>query len=142
MRPEKTDDSPKIGVAVLVRKAGKILFGKRIYEHGEKTWAPPGGHLEYHENPADCAKREVLEETGLKIKNTQFATITNDIFEDTGKHYITLYYIADYDSGDVENKAPYKCERWKWFEWNKLPKPLFLCIQNLLKQNFNPFKPV
>lgn len=139
MRPEKIDKHTRVGVAVLVRKDEKILFGKRIYEHGQNTWAPPGGHLEYLENPIDCARREVREECGITIKNIKFTTITNDIFEDTNKHYITLYYIADYKSGDLQTKEPHKCERWEWFEWNKLPHPLFLCIENLLKQNFNPF---
>jgi len=32
-----------------------------------------------------------------------------------------------------------KCEQWKWFEWKNLPQPLFIPIQNLLKQDFDPF---
>ena len=32
-----------------------------------KKWLPPGGHVELNETPAECAKREVLEETGLHI---------------------------------------------------------------------------
>ena len=48
--------------------------------------------------------------------------------------------LADYDSGDVELKEPEKCERWDWFSWDNLPIPLFKPQQNLLKQNFNPFK--
>lgn len=30
-------------------------------------WLPPGGHLEENETPHECALREVLEETGLRI---------------------------------------------------------------------------
>lgn len=30
-------------------------------------WLPPGGHVEENETPAECAKRETLEETGLEI---------------------------------------------------------------------------
>jgi ADP-ribose pyrophosphatase YjhB (NUDIX family) len=33
-----------------------------------KKWLPPGGHVENNESPEDTAHREVLEETGLKIK--------------------------------------------------------------------------
>ncbi|MBX9923321.1 MAG: NUDIX domain-containing protein [Rhabdochlamydiaceae bacterium] len=33
-----------------------------------KKWLPPGGHLEKDETPAEGAKREVLEETGLEIE--------------------------------------------------------------------------
>jgi len=32
-----------------------------------KKWLPPGGHVELNETPPECAKRETLEETGLKI---------------------------------------------------------------------------
>lgn len=32
-----------------------------------RKWLPPGGHVEENETPAECAKREVLEETGLHI---------------------------------------------------------------------------
>jgi ADP-ribose pyrophosphatase YjhB (NUDIX family) len=32
-----------------------------------KKWLPPGGHVELNETPAECAKRETLEETGLEI---------------------------------------------------------------------------
>ncbi|MFH1749790.1 MAG: hypothetical protein ABH837_02775, partial [bacterium] len=48
--------------------------------------------------------------------------------------------LADYDSGRVRVMEPKKCEKWKWFEWNNLPKNLFLPIKNLLKQKSNPFK--
>ncbi len=61
---------------------------------------------------------------------------TNDIFKQEKKHYITLFVVADYDSGVLELKEPEKCEKWDWFEWIKLPEPSFLPIKNLLKQNF------
>lgn len=35
-------------------------------KHGK--WLPPGGHLEENETPPECARREVLEETGLHIE--------------------------------------------------------------------------
>jgi 8-oxo-dGTP diphosphatase len=50
----------------------------------------PGGHLEYGESFADCAKREALEETGLEVGDVKFFTATNDVMEE-GKHYVTIY---------------------------------------------------
>lgn len=38
-----------------------------------------------------CAEREVLEETGLKVRGVKIVSVTNDVFEDAGKHYITLF---------------------------------------------------
>ena len=129
-----------IGIGAIVIKNNKVLLGKRKNSHGEGTWCFPGGHLEFNEKIEECGKREVLEEAGIKIKNIKLGPFTNDIFKKEGKHYVTLFLISDYDSGKVRVMEPDKFEKWGWFEWGKLPKPLFLPIQNLLKQKFNPFK--
>jgi 8-oxo-dGTP diphosphatase len=131
---------PRIGVGVCVIKDGKVLFGKRKNAHGEGSWCFPGGHLEWNESIEECAKREVLEETWLSIKDLRFGPYTNDIFEKENKHYVTLFVIADYDSGELKLMEPEKCERWNWFDWKKLPRPLFLPVQNLLKGKYNPFQ--
>lgn len=130
---------PRVGIGVYILKNGKVLFGKRKNSHGEGSWCPPGGHLEYGESWEECAKREALEEAGIKIKDIRFAGLTNDIYEE-GKHYITISMVAEYHSGEVRIVEPDKCERWEWFSWDNLPKPLFLPTKNLLKQKFNPFE--
>ena len=135
------NNRPKVGIGVIVIKDRKVLLGKRKNAHGEGSWSFPGGHLEFNESWEECAERETLEETGLKISNVRFVTATNDIFQFEKKHYITLFMIADYKSGELQILEPDKCEKWEWFEWDErtLPDPLFLPIQNLLKQNFVPF---
>ncbi|MCP4130362.1 MAG: NUDIX domain-containing protein [bacterium] len=132
-----TENRPYVGVGVIVVKEGKILLGKRKNAHGAGGWQFPGGHLEFNESVEDCARREVLEETGISIKNISTGPYTNDIFAPENKHYITLYMIAQYNSGTVEVKEPHKCEIWDWFEPARFPEPLFLPIQNLLKQGFD-----
>lgn len=129
---------PKVGVGVIVIKDSKVLLGKRKGAHGEGSWAFPGGHLEFNESLEECANREVMEETGITIKNIRKVTYTNDIFPAEGKHYITCYVKADYDSGEVQIMEPNKCEEWRWFEWNKFPEAIFIPLQNLLKENINP----
>ncbi|OGF29795.1 DNA mismatch repair protein MutT [Candidatus Falkowbacteria bacterium RIFOXYD2_FULL_35_9] len=133
-------ERPKVGVGVCIIKDNKVLLGKRKSAHGQRAWCFPGGHLEYGESWKDCAIRETLEEAGINIKNIQFSAVTNDIYTDEEKHYITIIMQADYDSGEVKIMEPDKCEIWQWFEWDedKLPQPLFLPQQNLLKQQFNP----
>jgi len=131
---------PKVGVGVFVIKEGKFLFGKRKNAHGEGSWALPGGHLEFNEELEECSKREVMEETGVKIKNIKFGTITNDMFKEEGKHYITVYMISEYDEGDVRIMEPHKCEEWRWVEWEDIPSPVFLAMQNLRKTDFHPLK--
>jgi len=100
---------PKVGVGVILIKDGKVLMGKRKNAHGKGTWSFPGGHLEFNESWSDCAKRETFEESNLKIKKVRLATVTNDIFELEGEHYITLFMRADYDSGELKIMEPDKC---------------------------------
>lgn len=133
------ENKPQVGIGVIVIKDNKVLLGKRKGSHGTGSWSFPGGHLELNESIEDCARREVLEETNIKIKKLKMGTFTNDIFELEKKHYVTLYVLSEHDSGEVKLMEPDKCDEWKWFEWNNLPQPLFIPLQNLLKQNYNPF---
>ncbi|HII71621.1 TPA: NUDIX domain-containing protein [Candidatus Woesearchaeota archaeon] len=132
-------ERPKVGVGTIVIKDGKVLLGKRKNAHGEGTWCFPGGHLEGGEEVEECARRETKEETGLEIKNIRLGTFTNDIFEKERKHYITLYVLAEPASGEPKVMEPEKCERWGWFRWEELPRPLFVPVENLLKAGYNPF---
>ena len=129
---------PLVGVGAIVLREGKVLLGKRKSSHGEGTWCFPGGHLEFGEAPEECAIREVYEEAGITIKNVRRGPFTNDFFEQTQKHYITIYMIADFDEGEVRVMEPEKCEQWQWFSWNDLPQPLFLPLKNFRASRFNP----
>jgi 8-oxo-dGTP diphosphatase len=88
-----------------------------------------------------CSHRpicEVAEETGLSIKNLRRG-FTNDIYTKEGKHYITLFVLADYAGGKPQVLEPGKCTEWRWVSWDNLPTPLLLPVRNLRKQKFNPF---
>jgi 8-oxo-dGTP diphosphatase len=136
------NERPKfgVGVAVIIKKGKKILLGKRKGNYGSGTWGFPGGHLEYNEKIEDCAIRETKEEVGINIKNIKKVYFINDVCPKEMEPYVILYVTADYDSGEVEIMEPEYCEEWNWFDWENLPVPLFVHIENLLKENFDPFK--
>jgi len=127
----------KVGVGVFVLRNGKVLLQQRKGAHGEGAWGLPGGHLEFKESIEECARREVDEETGMKIKNIRLETFTNDIFEKENKHYITIFVLADHAGGDPRIKEPDKTIKQDWFTWNSLPSPLFIPLQNLIKRGYN-----
>ena len=130
---------PRVGVEVIIKKENKILLGIRKGSHGAGTWAFPGGHIEFGETVLNASQREVAEEVGITIKNLKSGPYTEDFFKKEDKHYITIFVISDYDSGEVRIMEPEYCEVWKWFDWNDLPDNLFLPIINLKLTNFNPF---
>lgn len=129
--------APLPGVGVLLLREGKVLLGKRRGSHGEGSWAPPGGHVDEGESAEETARREVLEETGLRIERPRIGPVTEDRFPE-GKHYLTTFVVADAPTGEPQNLEPAKCEGWAWFGWDALPAPLFLPLQSLHDSGYRP----
>lgn len=104
-------------VTGIIIKEGKYLITKRA--PSEKAfpnlWTVPGGKLELNEyalKPKDTSshwynifenllKREVMEETGLKIKNIRYLTSLAYIRSDNIPTIIVSLF-ADYDSGEIK----------------------------------------
>ena len=114
-------------------------MGKRQGAHGEGSWCPPGGHLEFGETWEACVRRETMEEAGIEIQNVRFVGAVNNNQPEWGTHYITLFMQAEYLSGEVTNCEPDKCSGWEWFSWESLPSPLFAPVQTFLRQGYHPF---
>ena len=125
---------PRIGIGILIIKNQQLLLGERLHQHGLHTWAPPGGHLEFGESFAECAKREALEEIGVNIDNIEFFAVTNDIFTTEKKHYVSIFLTTEIQaSAKIVNKEPHKTRAWQWWDIANLPANLFLPLKNLIK---------
>jgi 8-oxo-dGTP diphosphatase len=124
---------PAVGVGVLVSDGQKVLLLKRQNAHGDGTWAPPGGHLEFGESLEDCAIRETLEETGLTVGGIQFIGVTNDVFHVEAKHYVTLWVTGNHLEGEPHVAHPEKVAEVGWFSWDELPEPLFLAFDHFVR---------
>lgn len=127
---------PRVGIGVFVFKDGKFLMGKRMGSNGKGSWSIPGGHLEFGETFAQTAAREVLEETGLKIRNIRFGAVTNDFFGDENGHYVSVWVLSDYESGEASIMEPDKYIDQDWFDFETLPSPLFFPWKQLVKSEF------
>ncbi len=125
---------PVVGVATLIFKQGKLLLGQRKKTPGYKTWQCPGGLLQANEAIFDCARREVLEETGMAIHNLNYGPYSNNIFLAESEHSVTLYVTAETDD-EPRGLEPHLAEDWQWFEPGALPQPLFLPLDELLKHH-------
>ncbi|USW57966.1 Putative NUDIX hydrolase domain-containing protein [Septoria linicola] len=126
-----TTPNVRVGVGAFVLSPSKstpldpcFLIGKRKGSHGAGSYALPGGHLEFGETPEECASRELLEETGLKVKNISFLTATNDPMLSENKHYITLFMtcVREDEADAPQNLEPEKCGGWDWVYWSDLVK--------------------
>jgi len=76
-------------------QTGKVLVQDRV-----KTWTGlsfPGGHVEDGESFADCAAREVLEETGLTVTGLKSCGVIHWLNGKTLDRYLVfLYKTSDY----------------------------------------------
>ncbi len=137
----KDQKRARVGVAVLIRKGSAVLVGRRRDEQGKSrghgTWALPGGHLEYMESVETCARREVLEETGLDIVDIRQGPYVNNVFSEDNRHYVTLFVTAEpYDfNAEPRVMEPEKCFEWRWCFRQDVPQPLFPPLENYLKQH-------
>lgn len=124
----------QVGVGSLIKYKNQYLLILRKGQHGNMTWSPPGGHINFGESPTQTAIREVKEEVNLKVSKPKFIGITNDFFKATKKHYITLWFQFNVKiKGRVKIQSSEVIQA-KWFPANNLPQPLFLPVSNLIKR--------
>lgn len=60
--------NPKLVVGVIPERRGRILLIRRAIEPRYGTWTFPGGFMEIDESVEECAAREALEETGVRVR--------------------------------------------------------------------------
>lgn len=123
---------PKIGLGVMVFNGQKVLLAKRKNSHGEGMWCCPGGHLEWGERFEECAKREVLEETGVEVDDVEIVGITNDITEEWDTHYITICTKGGKWKGEPQVVEPEKNIKVGWYPLDDLPLPLFPATRKMI----------
>ncbi|KAH7021495.1 NUDIX hydrolase domain-like protein [Microdochium trichocladiopsis] len=108
---------PRVGIfAIISDEQGRLLMGRRLSKLGRGHWGFPGGHLEQGEGFFECVQRETLEETGLHVLATKVVGVTNDVFNELDKHYVTVFTeCSRQDNGQQpETLEPQKCEGWVW----------------------------
>jgi 8-oxo-dGTP diphosphatase len=86
-------DNPAPTASVLVVRDGRVLLTRRAVEPRAGLWDTPGGFVEPGEDPADAARRELLEETGLHIEIERLLGIYPDRYGD-GPATLNIFYVA------------------------------------------------
>ena len=99
-----------------IEKDGCYLMIHRVKKQNDMNkdkWLGVGGKLEDGESPFDCARREILEETGLTVKKLNYKGIITFVSDLYGTEYMHLFTSDDY-TGEVD----YECDEGR-LEWVK-----------------------
>lgn len=101
-----------------------ILLIRRGKEPFKNKWALPGGFIEMGELLEEACKRELLEETGIKVeKMIQFKTY-DDIDRDPRHRTISVVFTAELDY-QIEVEGGDDAVQADWFPLYNLPELAF-----------------
>ncbi len=112
-------------VTILIDEFGRLLLQQRKFPLG--AWGITGGLMELGESTEEVAKREVFEETGLKIDKLNLINVysgsQNNIKAENGDEFYVVtvaYYSEDFEGELSVDKA--ESITFEFFHPNELPK--------------------
>jgi len=96
---------PVLGVSVLVQRGGKVLLVRRARPPLANAWALPGGRVIAGEPLVAAAAREVMEETGLAVRELARLDVV-EIIEGDPQGDVTWHYVLVVFSATADDEAP------------------------------------
>ncbi|HZR97958.1 MAG TPA: NUDIX hydrolase [Chloroflexota bacterium] len=112
-------EDPKVAVAVLVGRDGKLLLNRRAIQPGLGKWSFPSGYVNRGEVLEEAAAREVQEETGLDVQIQRLF----GVYSERGNAVVLIVYTAESASGDAV--AGEEVSEIGWFAPDELPPLAF-----------------
>jgi 8-oxo-dGTP diphosphatase len=121
--------NPKPCANAVVVEDGRVLLARRAYAPWKGGWGSPGGFCERGEHPIETLEREVLEETGLRVRATGYLGVWVDDYADEpgldeNEIINVAYYLAERVGGDERDHDPDEVSELAWFAWDELPAEL------------------
>lgn len=130
-----------VGAAILiVDEQNRLLLMKRS---DSSCWGPSGGVVEPGEVVETAAKREALEETGLRVGEMKLFGVFSGpelyyTYPNGDEVYnVTIVYLSHDFSGDIRLNGEHT--EWRWFFTDEIPEdlspPIIPVIEQFKRQN-------
>ena len=110
---------PKVAVAVLVGREGRILLNRRAIQPGLGRWSFPSGYVNRGEVLEEAARREVWEETMLEVEIGELF----GVYSESGNPVVLVVYTARASIGEAA--AGPEVSEVGWFTPDSLPSLAF-----------------
>jgi mutator protein MutT len=108
--------------AVIYNNEKKALIVKRAADDSfPNMWEFPGGKSDFGESPEESVKREILEETGLKITPLQPVVVNSY----NGKRnpmvvYVEIFYVAELNPTDQNVTLSSEHSEFAWIDFKDI----------------------
>ena len=90
---ESEKSFPRITVdGIVFIEDDEVVLVRRKYPPFKGFWALPGGFVEYGETVEEAVKREILEETSLKVEIISLVGVYSDPNRDPRGHIVTIVF--------------------------------------------------
>jgi ADP-ribose pyrophosphatase YjhB (NUDIX family) len=116
MAPTEYPTRPIVGVGAIVLDGSRVVLVKRGHEPLQGEWSLPGGAVELGETLEAALAREVLEETGLRVRVREPVEIFERI-QPAGDgrirfHYVVIDYLCTLEGGRLQPGSDAEEVRW------------------------------
>ncbi|OPY26210.1 MAG: ADP-ribose pyrophosphatase [Methanocella sp. PtaU1.Bin125] len=114
-----------LGVGAVIVREGRVLMLLRsdACRNNRGLWTIPGGMVEVSEGLEDAVRREVMEETGLRVLSVAFLSVSDRVFD--GEHWVSILYRCETE-GEPANTEPEKHRQIAWRGLDDLPTGITL----------------
>lgn len=118
----------------------QVLLSRRLSGYGQGTYALPGGRRLPRESLQDCARRELWQETRMRLVASRPISWYN--FRLPGKPPVQVVgALAEEYENEPQLVEPNHNTDWEWFNIVQLPRPLFkptkVAIDHYIKGTYN-----
>ena len=119
-KAEQQYPEPTVG-ALIFNQENQLLIVKTHKWHGNYTI--PGGHVEMGERLEDALKREIWEETGLKLIKADYLCYQEFIYDECfweKRHFIFFDFVCRVEPGII--KLNEEAQTYAWVDLNEINK--------------------
>jgi 8-oxo-dGTP diphosphatase len=117
--------------AIVVDAQGRVLLARRAAEPGAGLWDLLGGFIDEGEEPLAALRRELEEETSLRIEPLEYLGGYPDRYGEEGIYTLNFYWSARITGGELELDD--EISEVAWFAVNDLPNDSEFAFANTVQ---------
>jgi len=120
MSPRAYPTRPLVGIGVAVLRGDAVLLARRGKPPAMGAWSLPGGAQKLGESVEAAARRELAEETGLRVGALHLAAYVDSIHRDAAGaiayHYTILDFAARWEGDEARPGGDITALAWAAFD--------------------------